>query len=277
MNATQTNAPALTNEYLNTKKQQKIQKRELWLKDKISQMGHDPKKYEAWHNELEQIQEKIKILKNPQEVVYDRIRSINLQKCTDNQLVSFKTKIDYEIKKRKKEKIEQEEIELQNRIKYLKQKGWLEQGKAFAEIRRIISEYHIFDDVSDSNLSNSKLKQMVKGSSYPWHVVGPMKAGLVYSNLEQSMFLLEPKQLLCHIINQIKSKHKIDEWKIEQEKAKAERIQARAERIEARAGKVAQTWYQKMQEQNAQFEIALADAKARKKMSITENAFEEMS
>ena len=276
LNANQTNAPALTKDYFNpdytiTANERKRRNREALLKDKISQMGHDPKKYEAWHSELQQIQ--LKVLPEPRHVIGQKIAAIDFERCTDKQLAYISIKLKKETSRRKNKILEQERLELAIKSRELKLNGWLEKSEAFSEIRRIVLDYQIFDQVTKNSLSNQKLMRMVNGTK-GWNEVGPMKDGYIHCNVERTNFLFDPKRLLCHIIDQLKTRYEFHESNLMQQKDRAERIKAQKN---LSAQQTAQAWYQKMQEQNAQFEKALADAKARKKMSIAENAFEEMS
>ena len=255
-----------------------IQKRRLWLEDKITQMGHHPNKYEQWHQELEALKQAkpVQSVVRPQVVVgrsAGRLKSYgNFKHLTDAELEQLAYEVNKEIKHREAARKQQAKAELDAQLEGLKEQGWLDRSKAFGEVRRIIIDREMFKSVRfNKQLSDSTIQNMVDGKVFPWNMVGPLKSGVVQYGKKKTQAMYEPKQLLCHLMNHCKAR---DERKQQQEIAETEEKRKLAEWEElqkARSLQVAKDWYAQMQEANKMWEKALSDLEA-KKAAATTNA-----
>ena len=248
-----------------------IQKRRLWLEDKITQMGHHPDKYEQWHQELEALKQAkpVQSVVRPQVVVgrsAGRLKSYgNFKHLTDAELEQLAYEVSKEVKHREAARKQQARAELDAQLEDLKGQGWLDRSKAFGEVRRIIIDREMFRTVRFNNqLGDSTIQNMVDGEFFPWCIVGPLKSGVWQYGKKKTQAMYEPKQLLCHVMNHCKAR---DERKQQQEIAEAEKQRKLAEweKLQAaRSAQVAKDWYAQMQEANGHWKKALSDLEAKK-------------
>ena len=122
-------------------------------KDKVTQMGHDPEKYEIWHKELEALKKQSEREQWPgawgDKTTKDQWSMIELtigrklEKCTDGELAKGLEAIRKEIKRRGKarKKVADDHPE---QIKKLTAKGYVPLPQAGKEVRRVIREHKIF-------------------------------------------------------------------------------------------------------------------------------------
>ena len=242
--------------------------RKAWLMDRISQMGHDPELYERWHDELEAIRQQessepylgAAVDRTPKHVwtSTDKMLGRKLEAASDGLLAHAANLIKRERKRRetaRKEQIYQQADELTAEFKA---KGYQLLGRAIADVKRVIRDHKIFPELVHGPEPKA-IKQMVDGkyARHP-HRMPPMRHGCVKMQAREGVrTLVEPKALLCFVINCLQ-----DEAKFAQEqKRRAEEHAAQLKEWEIkqkeRAAESAKNWSQWMKEKNATLEQAL--------------------
>jgi len=253
------------------------EKRRSWLEDKITQMGHDPDKYEQWHQELETLKQAkaAQLVVRPQVVVgrsAGRLKSYgNFKHLTDAELERLADEVREEIKRRETARKQQAKAELDAKLEVFKEQGWLESSKAFGEVRRIIIDHKMFKTVEGKRqLGDNVIQEMVDGKNFPWSTGGPLKSGFFQYGKKKGQVIYDPKQLLCHVMNHCKAR---EERKQQQQIAEVEKQRKLAEWEElqrARSAQVAKDWYAHMQEVNGMWKKALSDLEAKKAAATTD-------
>ena len=248
-----------------------IQKRRLWLENKITQMGHHPDKYEQWHQELEALKQEKPAphVVRPQVVVgrsAGRLKSYgNFKHLTDAELKRLADEVREEYEHRVTARKQQAKAELDAKLESYMEQGWLKRTEAFSEVRRIIIDHKMFETVEEKRqLGDNVIQEMVDGKVFPWNMVGPLKSGVFQYGKKKTQAMYDSKQLLCHVMNHCKAR---DERKKQQQIEEAEKQRKLAEWEElqrARSAQVAKDWYAQMQEANGMWKKALSDLEAKK-------------
>jgi len=253
------------------------QKRRLWLENKITQMGHHPDKYKQWHQELEALKQAkpVQSVVRPQVVVgrsAGRLKSYgNFKHLTDAELEQLGYEVNKEIKHREAARKKQAKAELDAQLEGLRKQGWLDRSKAFGEVRRIIIHREMFRTVQFKNqLSDSTIQKMVDGEIFPWNIVGPLKSGVMQYGKKKGQAMYEPKQLLCHLINQCKARDEMEQQQKIEEAEKKKKLAEWQELQKARSLQVAKDWYAQMQETNGLWQKAISDLEAKKAAATTD-------
>ncbi len=260
--------------------QDKIQKRRAWLHDKMTQMGHHPDEYKKWHEELETLKQQPKHAEREPIVRTEKFAvrpaailkdGASLRKCTAYELEILRKFVNDEISRRAtaRHKIKMQRVE-QILLGY-KRRGWLPEHEALVEVRRVIVQQKIFGmgkKRAVKDLSDQIIRAMWRGDKQPWDKhqgIGAMSRG--YFGYEpgkksKTHYYLDPKQLLCHVINQWKyqaqKKRQQAEAAAERKRFHEAKMKEWEERQKARSAKVAKEWHQQMEEQNGRFRQALA-------------------
>lgn len=266
--------------------QDKIQKRRAWLHDKMTQMGHHPDEYKKWHEELETLKQQPKHAEREPIVRTEKFAvrpaailkdGASLRKCTAYELEILRKFVNDEISRRAtaRHKFKMQRVE-QILLGY-KRRGWLPEHEALVEVRRVIVQQKIFGmgkKRAVKDLSDQIIRAMWRGDKQPWDKhqgIGAMSRG--YFGYEpgkksKTHYYLDPKQLLCHVINQWKYQA---QKKRQQAEAAAEQKrfhEAKMKEWKARSAKVAKEWHQQMEEQNGRFRQALAKHEEIKEKNI---------
>ena len=242
--------------------------RKAWLMDRISQMGHDPDLYVRWHDELAAIRQQeadepylgAAVDKTPKHVwtSTDKLLGRKLQAASDGLLAHAAKVIKREVKRRKVARQEQVWQQADQLAVEFQAKGYQPLGRAIADVKRVIRDHKIFPELVHGPEPKA-IKQMVDGKygRHP-HRTPPMRHGCVtLPGREGVRTLVEPKALLCFVINCLQ-----DEAKFAQEqKRRAEEHAAKLTEWEVRqklkAAESARNWSQWMKEKNATLEQAL--------------------
>lgn len=261
------------------------QARIAWLEDKITQMGHPPKQYELWHQELEVLKREPKHAKQEPVVRIDKFLGrhaavlkdqASLRSCTDYELKLLKQFVNDEISRREtaRHKIKMQRIE--KILQGFKDQGWLPEQEALVQVRRVIVEKKILGmgkKRAARELSDKIMRAMWRGHK-PWDKgpgVGPMPSG--YFGYEpgknsKTHYYLDPKQVLCHVIRQWK--HHLEEQRVEAEAAAARKhfheakLKEWEEKQRQRSRQVAQEWHARMTEANGRWKEQIAKLEAQK-------------
>ena len=220
-----------------------IKKRRLWLRDKITQAGHEPEKYEKWLAELSALNKK---------QIHTPKKKTSLgawpdpAKLTDSELAALFQKVQSEKTKRHLAHQEAERAKTNEHCAELTAKGWLMKSQAFSEVRRVIIQRKIFDHINETkDLSDRVIGKMIEGKKMYSGVssgVGPMTDGIFQYGKKENQVLIDPKKLLCHIISQIKARLA---W--EKQKKKREEL-SRQEAAERKARDAALAEFRKHKE-----------------------------
>tara|TARA_B100000085_G_scaffold240239_1_gene230533 strand:- start:461 stop:1414 length:954 start_codon:yes stop_codon:yes gene_type:complete len=220
-----------------------IKKRRLWLRDKITQTGHEPEKYEKWIAELSALNRK------PIHTPTKKTSSgqwPDPAKLTDSELAALFQKVQSEKTRRHLARQEAEKAKIKEQCAELSAKGWRMKSQAFGEVRRVIIERKIFDDINTTkDLTDRVIEKMVKGErlySAASAGVGPMQDGIFKYGQRENQVLIDTKKLLCHLINQIKGRQAWEKQKKEREEL------ARQEAVERRARDAALSEFRKHKE-----------------------------
>lgn len=258
-----------------------------WLEDKITQMGHSPKKYELWHRELETLKHQPKHAKQKLpsrlQTYFGQHAAIlkdkdSLKRCTDRDLETLQKLVQGEIMRRLTVR---HKIKTQRNLTIAqgyKEQGWMIQDKAISEVRRVIIDKNILKmskKRAKQELTNKTIRAMWRGDARPWdkrHGLGPMRTGQFgYKpdiNSDRLIYWLDPKQLLCHVIRQW---HYQEQKKQELAVKEAERkrfhettLKELEKRAEQRARQVAQEWHSRMAKANALWKEQIAQLEAHK-------------
>lgn len=207
-----------------------IKKRRLWLRDKITQTGHETEKYEKWIAELSALNKKS--IHTPTKKTSSGAWP-DPAKLTDSELAALWQKVQSEKTKRHLAHLEAEKAKIKEKCAELCAKGWLMKSQAFGEVRRVIIERKIFDHIkATQDLSDRVIGKMIEGKkrySEASSGVGPMTDGIFQYGKKENQVLIDPKKLLCHLINQIKGRQVWEKQKKEREEL------ARQEAAERRA------------------------------------------
>jgi len=253
------------NKYANTT-YDKRENRQSYLEDRITQMGHDPDQYEIWHKELEALKEQKQKEKWPgqwgdktSKAQWTKIEyaiGCKLMNATDGQLAHAIQAANGEIKRRNKARKEIRKKRLEVKIAKLKADGYLPLKTAGNDVRRVIQEHKIFTDLGSDRPYESEIKSMVRGAdafrSYP-----PMRSGVLHA--DQKSIYVQPKALLCFVINRIQDKIAEEEAAAERKRFHEAKMKEWEERQKARSAKVAKEWHKQMKEQNGRFRQALTE------------------
>jgi len=220
-----------------------IKKRRLWLRDKITQTGHEKEKYEKWLAELSALNKKTTYIPRKKTSSGEWP---DPAKLTDSELAALFQKIQTEKTRRHLAQQQAERAMIKDQCAELAAKGWLTQQKAMREVRRVIIEHKIFDHITDPNeLSERVIGKMIEGKKIYSEVsagVGPMKDGIFQYGKKENQVLIDPKKLLCHLIEQIKGKLTWEKQKKEREEL------ARQEATERKATDAALSEFRKHKE-----------------------------
>jgi|TARA_Y100000033_G_scaffold7523_1_gene6387 hypothetical protein len=262
------------------------QARIAWLEDRITQMGHPPKQYELWHQELEVLKRQPKHAKQEPVVRLDKFvgrhaavlkDQASLRSCTDHELKLLKQFVNDEISRREtaRHKIKMQRIE--KILQSFKDKGWLPEQEALVEVRRVIVEKKILGmgkKRAARELSDKIMRAMWRGDK-PWgkgpRSVGQMPSG--YFGYEpgknsKTHYYLDPKQLLCHVIRQWKYRLEEEERAIkeaaERKRFHDAKLKEWEEKQRQRSRQVAQEWHARMTEANGRWKEEIAKLEARK-------------
>ena len=261
------------------------QARIAWLEDRITQMGHPPKQYELWHQELEVLKRQPKHPKQEPVVRLDKFvgrhaavlkDQASLKSCTDHELKLLKQFVNDEISRREtaRHKIKMQRIE--KILQGFRDQGWLPEQEALVQVRRVIVEKKILGmgkKRAARELSDKTMRAMWRGDR-PWCKgtgVGPMPSG--YFGYEpgknsKTHFYLDPKQLLCHVIRQWKYRLEEEEREIkeaaERKRFHEAKLKEWEEKQRQRSRQVAQEWHARMTEANGRWKEAIAKHEARK-------------
>ena len=253
------------------------QKRRLWLENKITQMGHNPDKYEQWHQELETLKQAkaAQLVVRPQVVVgrsAGRLKSYgNFKHLTDAELERLADEVREEIKRRETARKQQAKAELDAKLESYIEQGWLDKSKAFGEVRRIIIDHKMFETVvGKRQLGDNVIQEMVDGKNFPWNTVGPLKSGVLQYGEKKGHVIYDPKQLLCHVMNHCKAREERKQQQLIEEAEKQKRLAEWEELQKARSAQVAKDWYAQMQEANGMWRKALSDLEAKKAAATTD-------
>lgn len=260
--------------------QDKIQKRRSWLHDKMTQMGHHPDEYKKWHEELETLKQHPKHAEREPIVRTEKFAvrpaailkdGASLRRCTAYELEILRKFVNDEISRRAtaRHKFKMQRVE-QILLGY-KRRGWLPEHEALVEVRRVIVQQKIFGmgkKRAAKELNDQIIRAMWRGDKQPWDKhqgIGAMPRGhFGYEPGKKSKthYYLDPKQLLCHVINQWKyqaqKKRQQAEAAAEQKRFHEAKIKEWEERNKARSAEVAQEWHQQISKQNKKFRQALA-------------------
>ena len=261
------------------------QARIAWLEDRITQMGHPPKQYELWHQELEVLKRQPKHAKQEPVVRLDKFvgrhaavlkDQASLRSCTDHELKLLKKFVNDEISRREtaRHRIKMQRIE--KILQSFKDQGWLPEQEALVEVRRVIVEKKILGmgkKRAARELSDKIMRAMWRGDR-PWCKgtgVGPMPSG--YFGYEpgknsKTHYYLDPKQLLCHVIRQWKYRLEEEEREIkeaaERKRFHEAKLKEWEEKQRKRARQVAQDWHARMTEANGRWQEKIAQLEAQK-------------
>lgn len=254
------------NKYANTTYDKRAS-RQSYLEDRITQMGHDPDQYEIWHKELEALKQQKEKEKWPgqwgdktskeqwQKIEY--AIGCKLMNATDGQLAHAVNAVLGEIKRRNKRRKELRKKRLEAKIARLTANGYLPLETAGKDVRRIIQEHKIFTDLGSDRPYESEIKSMVRGAgafrSYP-----PMRSGVLHDESPKKLIYVQPKALLCFVINRIQDKIAEEEEACKEVERREKVLKEWQEIQKARSAKVAKEWHEQMEEQNGRFRQALA-------------------
>lgn len=260
-----------------------------WLENKITQMGHSPKKYELWHRELETLKHQPKHnkqkLPSKLQTYFGQHAAIlkdkdSLKQCTDRDLETLQKLVHGEIMRRT---LVRHKIKTQRALTIVqgyKEQGWMIEEKAISEVRRVIVDQNILKlnmskKHAKQELSIKTIRAMWRGDARPWdrkHGLGPMRTGQFgYKpdiNSHRLIYWLDPKQLLCHVIRQWhyqeQKKQELAEKEAERKRFHETTLKELEKRREQRARQVAQEWHARMAKANALWEKQIAQLEARK-------------
>ena len=264
-----------------------IKSRRMWLKNKITEMGHHPRKYEEWHRQLDALGEEppeqiVETTNRPQTIHTVVGRSggrlkayADFSKLTDAELNRILTHINKEIKSRHTARYKEAKDKQQALIDPLLEKGWLYKNEAFKEVRRIIYEQGLYEaNRHKKQLDDKTMQKMVDGDHCPWDEVGPMTTGIYKYGKpldnKKTKAIYDPKQLLCHVINHCKAREERRNQQRLAEEARKAKLAEWEELQKARSAEVAQAWFAKMEEKNGRWKKALAELEAKKAAAITD-------
>lgn len=241
---------------------EKRQDRIAYLQDKVTQMGHDPEKYEIWHKELKALKKQSEREQWPgawgdkttkdQWSMIERAIGRKLEKCTDGELAKGLEAIRKEIRRRSKARKKVVDAHTEEQIKKLTAKGYVPLPQAGKEVRRVIREHKIFPGLRAEKPFQGEIKNMVNGEGW-FKKVGPMTQGVVRLGEKENKIFVDPKQLLCLVINRIQEEQ-LDEAK---NQAKREAVKQAVAALNSPVSE--QIYQQSLAEVQRQYNVSLQE------------------
>ena len=192
---------------------EKRQDRIAYLQDKVTQMGHDPQKYEQWHKELEALKGQIKREEWPgawgdkttkeQWTKIERAIGNKLNYCSDAQLHHGLQSLQREIKRRKKAKEKATQTRNEEQAKKLVAQGYMRLSEAIKYVQKAMHDHKILTDLWDEKVfATKRIRHMIHGHD-AYRKMGPMRQGILCLSDATEQIFVKPKYLLCFVINRL--------------------------------------------------------------------------
>lgn len=201
---------------------EKRQDRIAYLQDKVTQMGHDPQKYELWHKELEALKGQIKKEKWPgawgdkttkeQWTKIERAIGNKLDCCSDAQLHHGLQSLQREIKRRRKAKEKAAKTRNEEQAKRLVAQGYMRLPEAIKYVQKTFHSHKILRHLYDAQefYSGKQIRHMIHGHDV-YYKMGPMRQGILCMGDDAKHIFVKPKYLLCFVINRLQWENSINE------------------------------------------------------------------
>ena len=249
-------------------------------------MGHDLNQYQMWHKELEALKAQKQKEKWPSQwgdkTTKEQWSKIEfaigqrLLNATDGQLAHATQALKKELRRRGKARKEIRQKRLKAKIEKLIADGYEPLQQASKEVRRIVTDHKIFPHLAGGPYEN-EIKSMVLGTN-SFCSYKPMRTGVLLaekmSRAGNDLIYVQPKALLCFVINRIQDKIAEEEKALKDYERRQQELKEWEEKQKARSAQVAKDWYQQMEEKNGKWKEALVRHEALKKEAQKEKMIE---